>query len=335
MTRSDAERPLRDLIDHARRAVGYQDHTPAGADEPTFRRSKPAAVPAGLDLRVAPVDAALRGVAVDAENMSRTDLRALGVSGGSGTAAYGDGSAAGDFAADGRHAFDLLTTRPAVARAGAVIRDFPAERGRIFGVERATFAAVTDDAPAPDAGVEFAEAGGWDLGDDSSVTTYGCTIRATRALEKLVGRDTLEQLLFGALSAGAARAVDAATLDAITGATGTITGTPALADFAAAGVTDPAVLRAVLGAEANAAALDPATGRAHVSGFEVAGMTDALSTQHAVIGDWSSVVVLVEPEMRLIAHRLDAQGSLEITSFLDVKPVLLDPARLAVIDGAA
>lgn len=338
MTRAAATnaRPLRDVIDHARRAVGYQDHTPAGMDEPTLRRSKPAAVPAGLDLRVAAVSPALRGVAVDVETLDRIDLRALGVSGGAGAAAFGDGSAAGDFAADATHAFDLLQRQAAVARAGATIREFPAERGRVFGVETATFGAVADDADAPDAGVELAEAGAWDMGDDASVQTFACQLTVTRALEKLAGREVIEALVFGALANGAARAIDKHVLDTILAASGTGAGVPDLSALAAAGVTDPEAVVGILGAEAlgTGAAMDPATGRAHLDGFGIAAMTDQLTAHHAIVGEWSSVVAMVNPEARIVAERLDASGSLRIVSFVDVWAVPLDPARLFIVDGA-
>jgi hypothetical protein len=327
MPKPNQTRALGAIMDASRKAVGYADHTPAGMDEPTLRRSKPAAVAGDLDLRAAPAADLIAARGLNMDTAQPIDLRSLGVanaSGAAGTPMYSAEAAAGSFAADARHAFDLLPRQTAVGRAGAVIREFPAPRGRIFTADAATFAPVNDDEPAPDGLVEFAEAGAWDLGDPASVQSWGCTIRATRRLVKLAGEPNFEALLNGAILRGIVGAVDAAALAAIAAARAAgIMPTPA--EMAEAGIFDFDRVRAILGGGEYAGA---AWDRGGVFFNGVPALPTDRLTDAAIVGDFSAVVILVDPVVRIVSNRLDAAGSLEITGFVDVMPVMLDPARL-------
>lgn len=328
-TQAPAAGSMAGIIDHTRRQLGFSDHTPVGMAEPTHRTAKAPAIMGTLELHNERAALDLLAVGVNPQTMGAFSLRALGVNGGAGTPLYGDGSNAAGTAADTINAFDLFKTVPAVALAGATIREFPAERGRLVKSDLATFQAVADDADAPDAGVEFGEFGTWDLGDDASVSSYGCTITATRKLEKLVGRDNLETLLTRALVLGAVKVVDQVTLTAIT--TARVAGTaPGLADLVAAGA-DLRNQRAIIGTASHAGQTF-IQGHAYFHGITAHG-SDQLSSA-ALVGDFSSVVVLVEPELRIVSKRLDAAGNLEMSAWIDVKPILMEPGRLFNVAGA-
>lgn len=316
---------INEIINHTRAQLGYADHTPAGLDEPTFRRQKPAAIMAELDLTNERAALDLLAVGVNVETMDAFEVRALGVNGGAGTPLYGDGSNAAGFKADTVHAFDLFQTVPAVSRAGAVVRDFPAPRGRLLKSDIATFGTVGDDQDAPAAGVEFAEYGTWDLGTGTGIT-YGCTITANRRLEKLAGRDNLEALLTRALTLGAVKVVDQVTLAAITAAR-TAGTAPTVADLVAAGVSLDSA-RAIIGKTAHVGQTFD-QGRPYFQGVTAYGSEHLAPA--AVVGDFGSVVILANPRLEIISKRLDSAGNLEMTAFMDIKPVILEPGRLFVV----
>lgn len=318
---------IRDIIDHTRRQLSYADHTPAGLDEPTFRRAKNPAIMSELDLKNERAALDLLAVGVNAETMDAfeiTETRSLSVNGGAGDPMYGDGSNAAGVTVAEQHAFDLFKTAPVVARAGAVIEEFPAERGRLLKSGIATFEAVADDEAAPDGGVEFGQFGAWDLGTDA--VSYGCTIRATRQLEKLAGPENLELLLHRALTLGAVKVVDQAALAAITAARPAGTG-PSVSQLVAAGV-DLDKARAIIGTGAHSGqAFD--RGAVYFDGMTAFGSEHL--TEAAIVGDFSSLVILASPRLDIISKRLDAAGSLEMTAWIEVKPFLLEPGRLFTV----
>lgn len=324
LTSQGTPEPMLDLVGKARQA---QDAHPIYGDvtssEPTGMIRRDPVAMGGFALDEVPASY-VRALLRD-ENDATRWVRAIGADAPGSAGTPVTVNAAG-FAADGRHALALLQREALVARAGAIVRSFPAPKGRVWATQAATFALTADDDPAPDAGIDLSEAGRWDLGDDNLVGTYACHFTVTRELQKMTG-DELEGILQTAIARGALGAVDAAVIDAITSAT-TAGAVPTPQDLAAAGIHDAGNIRAMIGTGANAAvAVDPSTGAMHVGGWQAAGLAPGL-TDAAVVADFASVVVLVDPEVAVIAHRHNLAGRLEMTAFLQVKPILLDPARV-------
>jgi hypothetical protein len=330
LTSSGLPVPMMELVRRARQAQGnipiYPDDT---AREPTGVIRRDPVVMGGFALDEIPWDFT-RAVMRD-ENDATAWVRAIGADapGAAGTPVTVNPAG---FAADGRHALDMVQRESVVARAGAIVRPFPAPKGRIWATKAATFALTADDDEAPDGGIKLTEADAWDLGNNESVGTYACHFSVTRKLQKLTG-DQLETILQTAIARGALGAVDAAVMDAITAAT-TAGAVPTPQDLAAVGMHDTANLRAVIGTAANpAVAVDPGTGAMSVGGWPAAGLAPGLADA-AIVADFASIVILLDPEIAVTAQRFNLAGRLEMTAFFRVKAVLLDPARLWRVGAA-
>ena len=316
------------LIDSTRSQLGFTARTAPGFDEPISVIKRDPVVSASFNLREEEADISLLAFAVDSATMVTSEIRALGVVGGAGTALYSGNKPASGQAIDIKHAFDLFKTTPAVARAGAIVREFLAPKGRLVKSDVAGFALLADDATAPDAGLEFGEFGTWDLGDPASVPSYGCTVTVTRKLEKLAGSDTMEAMLQQALILGAVKVVDQVVQAAIIAAR-PAGAAPTVAGLVSAGC-ELTNVRAIVGKAAHSAA-QFVQGAPYFAG--VPAMGSDLLNPAAIVGDFSSVVVFVDPALRVISKRLDATGRFEMTAFISVKPFLLEPGRLFTVAG--
>jgi hypothetical protein len=312
-----------EFIKRAMREPKFEDRVPAGLDEPTHRLERSGNIATTMNLGVEPVER--RQVVARDENTTRAhDLRGLPVN-----AALGAEQAHAD------HALALIQAGSVIGQAGAVIEPYPSDKGRIWTLGEAEFHQTPNDADAPDAGIEFAAAGDWDLHQDGDFPAWGCSLDVTRRMQKLAGVELVESLLRGAIQRGARRVIDKAAVAAITAAR-PAGAAPTLADLAAAGITEASSVRAVIGTGGDAStglAIDGGSGRANVHGYAAAGLSRDLA-ETAIIGDFEKLLMMVDPEVHLLAHRYNVTGSLEIAAFFNVQPILLDSARFWILAAA-
>ena len=128
------------------------------------------------------------------------------------------------------------------------------------------------------------------------------------------------------LTLGAVKVIDQAALSAITAARPAGTA-PGLSQLVASGV-DLDKARAIIGTAAH-------SGQAFDRGAAYFNGVTAYGSEHleaaAIVGDFSSLVILASPRLDIVSKRLDAAGSLEMTAWLEIKPILLEPGRLFTV----
>lgn len=141
----------------------------------------------------------------------------------------------------------------------------------------------------------------------------------TRAQMKAKGMDELTTEIMTAIALGLGRAADEELLAAITATT---PGAYSLAAAAAAGLRFDE-LKAIIGTAAAGAAVNDA-GRLHVSGVPGELTADMAAT---VVGAFDRAAVAISPEISLLVERTNANGSMAVTAWVDMQPLLPEPGK--------
>jgi hypothetical protein len=306
---------LTDAIAAATRALGYEDHTPVGAVEPTWTRTKPAAVNARIALRdllpdlIDPAGRITRAPAVTrgADRLSLLDL----------AAGYSRVIAAGaqvialppEVVADPGPGPAMLVPRPAGMRL----------------VEPAPFAPITLDADG-DAGPPVLLPGEGTVAASAlpmpeasiardALGQVAVRFEVTRAIQRDRLPGELEAEIMMALGLGLGRAMDRALLSAVTAAT---PGAFSAAAVAASGARWSEV-RAIIGTNGTGATTD--RGEIFAGGVPAEVSPDLAGT---LAGSWDRAAVVVSGEADLLLSRIDARGRLVVTAWLGLQGLVPD-----------
>lgn len=318
---------LDDLITSAQRALTYQDVGHGDHQE----RIKVAPITKGDITLSDAVFRDLRAIGLSTTNIGQVPQQ-LSISGVSRALDPNTGSGlTGGHKVEMSTAFDLAQTHTATGRAGARVMDFPAPKGHLLRADVAEFGPLDASDNAPEWTEEaFGDFAKWDIfanpGEPNSVPAYGVEITATRRLEKLVGRDAFMKLMTHAISLGAINAIDRIALERLTSVL-PVSGMPSLAQMATSGIDSPSNVRAIGGTgEHGLATFDPHTGP-HFGGIAMPSTSKHLGDA-AIVGDWSTLVLMTNPTLDIRVNRMNTRGDVKVVAFIDVLPVIEDAGRL-------
>lgn len=159
--------------------------------------------------------------------------------------------------------------------------------------------------------------------DMETIPAYGFQVELSRADQKKYDAEgLLSDAALLSLALGVARVADAALLGAIEESTAASGATQAdvLSMAAAAGLAH-AELRALVGTDATGAAVDQA-GTLRAAGVAAELTPDAAGTY---IGAFNRAAVAVVDDVRVTASRINVNGGLELTCWVNVQPLLPRP----------
>lgn len=301
------------IFEHARRQIGYMDG-PEGADGvPTYRVAKPAASAATLDLR-----AMLPRVASTATRPSvATTVRQ---SGESMTLAATVAAAARTVQA-GAH---LIVMEPPRLIDGAVPAFTQSPAGlrivRPAGFEVLTLDPVTGEGEAAENALSdiVTEA---TIDRETDLLQHAFRVRVPRSTMKDLAPGVAEAEIAHAIALGLAEAADRCLLAALEAAIPAApTGGFTFGKAAAMGLRW-GDLAAIIGSNPAAGAAVNDAGALTVNGVAAEFVAAPVG---AIIAAWSRFAIIMHPEVRVMAERLDATGALTVTCFADMAAVVPD-----------
>lgn len=150
-------------------------------------------------------------------------------------------------------------------------------------------------------------------------TQRGLRFELKRSTMKAKGMPLLTAEMMTAIALGIARAADQELLSAIAATT------PAAYSLAAASAEGLRFgeLRAIVGTGAAGAAVND-SGRLHVSGVPAELTPDMAGT---LVGAWDRSALAINDEIQLLVERTNANGSMAVTCWVDMQPLLPEPGK--------
>jgi hypothetical protein len=150
-------------------------------------------------------------------------------------------------------------------------------------------------------------------------TQRGLRFELKRSTMKAKGMPLLTAEMMTAIALGIARAADQELLSAITATN------PAAYSLAAASAEGLRFgeLRAIVGTGAAGAAVND-SGRLHVSGVPAELTPDMAGT---LVGAWDRSALAINDEIQLLVERTNANGSMAVTCWVDMQPLLPEPGK--------
>ena len=229
----------------------------------------------------------------------------------------------------------IRASRVAAAGASIIVRPVPSRAyatgltGGVSTYEQDTYFVTV--APAIFANVADGEAV-----DVSPVPASRATIKWDESIKKAVrftvprstmrtyGQEHVANEIMTAIPLGIARAADNLLLTAINGETPSAF---SVASAAAQGLV-AGELRALIGTNGTGAQFR-ADGQLIAGGIDAEMTADMAGT---VIGAFDRAAIAIHDEIRILAERLDSQGTLAVTCWVDMIPLLPDPAKFWVVE---
>ncbi|MFU8865088.1 MAG: hypothetical protein ACNA7O_14325 [Rhodobacterales bacterium] len=302
--------PLAEIIDTAQRQLGYDAHTPIGAQDVTWTRKKIAGTNGTLSLRSLLPE--INGT--PSRPSSAATIRPAGEQMTIGQAVLMNSRVAMAGAAVIALPEQRLIdgTAPALAEVPAGMRVInPAPFGAI--VETLGEGQVTASVLA-DIITEAAL-------DRSAMTQRAFRVPLPRSAMRDIGEAQLTAEALHAIALGLGRAVDAQLLAAIVAATPAVyTNQPVgTASTAAARGLRWQDLAAIVGTAGAGATVDG--GQLYVGGVPAELSADMTQT---LVGAWDRFGVVVSPEIEVLAERIDATGGVTLTCWCDMQALIPD-----------
>lgn len=304
--------PLADIIEHAKRQLGYTDHTPAGMTEPTARIRKIA----GTNGRLALGDLLPQIIGASSRPSIATTNRAAGE------------------VMTLEHAL-LLNSR--CAQAGAAIVALPEQmliEGTVPALQEvpagmriispANFAAIaldelTDEGAVPTSALAeiLTEA----EVDRDSMTQRAFRVRLKRSDMRDTGEARIVAEVLHAIGLGLGRAIDQTLLAAILAAAPAVYSNQPVgtASAAAARGLRWSDLAAIVGTAGSGATVDG--GQLYVGGVAAELTGDMTET---LVGAFDRFGVVVSPDIEVLAERTDTAGGLTLTCWIDMQAMVPD-----------
>ncbi len=159
--------------------------------------------------------------------------------------------------------------------------------------------------------------------DRDAMTSRAFAFRLSRRDLKAKGREALAAEIVWPVAQGLGRAIDATVFDVLKALPANVW---TLGKAAALGVPFGAV-RGIVGTSGTGA--QAVEGALYVDGTPAELTADMAET---FLGVWNRAAVVVDPNIKLIATRLDASGAIEVVCFADMQALLPNPAMFWIVD---
>lgn len=312
-TRAASVQPfdLTPIFDSARRQVGYMDGPDAGDGVPAYRVRKPAGTAATVDLRAMLPRAASTGT-----RPSVTTVRQSGE-----TATLGAAIAAS--AVTVQHGVHLIIMEAPRLIEGAVPAFTQSPAGlRIVSPAEFEVLSLTPETGEGEATEKtlsdlVAEA---KISREDDLRQYAFRVRVPRATARDLGEGVAEAEIAHAIAMGLAQAADRCLLAALQAAIPRENSGFGPGKAAAKGLRWDD-LRAVLGTNRTPASVTVDGGVLYADGVPAELVNAPVA---AIVAAWSRFGIVMHPDVRVMAERIDATGSLTVTVFADMAPVVPD-----------